>query len=684
MAYTSLDELVNQKANAYRQNPEKLGQRAKQNEELLDMLAGAKVLKEKEAAKRQLAMEANPNPNTLKDQIEQQLMQRSKDEMVQQVSGTLQQKNKQQQKNMQNVAKQGAARPQDVAAIGKGLGNLAGRISPKIANMAAGGIVSFQEGRSVTAAMIAEYRRKYPNAVKGMTDEQVAQLIRPSGPVRGDSEEGQRRLDEMSTELQQKADAEAGDPMPGPKERPSMIGPYEAEEGAYPFPSNQGIRIGAKDFDKDIIKGAQRTKDFMSGLLPDLSGGPAGFFRDKKAAQEEQQRIADISPQASPEATAMADAERKQMTGTAPAMQPPAEQAGLGALSQAAAKPAQGPEQDKQGIMSGFSMKPVAARKPDYSKADALGNQVLDKYGLNADKLKDKDAEFERMFKRTEDIYNRQGVADRYKAFEDERKALADEMYDPNKMREERISAFLRGTAGRGSTALAGGSGAMAAERQRQEAGRIKALEDRLGIYDKSLAKDFDIASKGVDLGKDFATLASNERRTAAEIFGKLGSDERTRLLKEADMELEAGKSNLAAAVNMAKVESENALRLAIQNADDRQASLTALAKVNDQKSKILEAAFAGQAGMQYESMLAQAAKETDPEEREKLLAAASKQREMIEAKALTMMNAADLMRIGEQLERKAGISTGTQRVDLSGSQIQQQADALLQQPKYQ
>lgn len=130
-----IDQQIQQKVDAYRGNPQQLMQRYQQNQELIDLLALQKLKSEKDAAARQMQMQMQGNPQTIKDQREAEMLQRTKDDMVQQTSGIMQQRQQQQQKNMQRTANQGL--PQLPA------GNMQ--------RMAGGGIVSFAEGGDVKA-----------------------------------------------------------------------------------------------------------------------------------------------------------------------------------------------------------------------------------------------------------------------------------------------------------------------------------------------------------------------------------------------------------------------------------------------------------------------------------------------------------------------------------------------------
>jgi hypothetical protein len=123
---------------AYRGNPQGLMQRYSQSQELIDLLALQKLKSEKEAAARDMQMKmaqqqaAQGQPQTIKDQREQEVMGMTKQEVAQQMGGIAQQRQQDQQKKMQQLMQSG------VASLP----------APGVANMAGGGIVAFAEGGS--------------------------------------------------------------------------------------------------------------------------------------------------------------------------------------------------------------------------------------------------------------------------------------------------------------------------------------------------------------------------------------------------------------------------------------------------------------------------------------------------------------------------------------------------------
>jgi hypothetical protein len=180
-----IDQQIQQRVDAYRDNPQQLMQRYQQNQELIDLLAMQKLKSEKDAAAREMQMQMQATPQTIKQQREAELLGRTKDEMVKQTSGIMQERQKRQQQNMQRTANQGL--PQLPA------GNMQ--------RMAGGGIVAFAGGggplmqedvdaqlkRLIEAALqagespeaLAERLKDNPNALAILRSIQPQQVDRP-------------------------------------------------------------------------------------------------------------------------------------------------------------------------------------------------------------------------------------------------------------------------------------------------------------------------------------------------------------------------------------------------------------------------------------------------------------------------------------------------------------------------
>ncbi len=196
----AIDQEIAQRVDAYRGNPQALQQRYAANQELLDLLALQRLKSEKDDAMRKVQMEMEQNPQTIKQQKERQLLEMTKQDLTNQTAGIMQNAQKKQQKNMQRVAKQGSANPQQVQKMQAGLGALAQRQQQQgqaPMRMAAGGIVAFAGGGEVTQADIDAYRRgggQSRRARAKMTDDQIRAILeRSAGPDTSGTEMVQTR-----------------------------------------------------------------------------------------------------------------------------------------------------------------------------------------------------------------------------------------------------------------------------------------------------------------------------------------------------------------------------------------------------------------------------------------------------------------------------------------------------------
>lgn len=139
----AIDQQIQEKVDAYRNNPEALQRNYQINQDLLDLLALQKIKSEKDAAARELQMSMEQNPQTIAAQRGEEAIGRTKDELVKQVGGVAGQLEQQKQRNLQRAAAGIASQP-----------------APNM-RMAGGGIVSFAPGGAVTSENIEEAAKKF-------------------------------------------------------------------------------------------------------------------------------------------------------------------------------------------------------------------------------------------------------------------------------------------------------------------------------------------------------------------------------------------------------------------------------------------------------------------------------------------------------------------------------------------
>lgn len=157
MAY-GIDQMVQDKADAYRGNPAALQKRSAMSKELIDMLALQKITSEKDAAARDMQLKMEQQPGTIAQQLEQKAVGQTKDEMLKGVAGVMKTNQAKQQANMQRAASAG----------------IAGQPRPNMQMMAQGGVVGYAKGKDVSAIrakLLAEVN------AQNISDDEKAKLV---------------------------------------------------------------------------------------------------------------------------------------------------------------------------------------------------------------------------------------------------------------------------------------------------------------------------------------------------------------------------------------------------------------------------------------------------------------------------------------------------------------------------
>jgi len=279
----AIDQDIQQRVDAYRSNPQALMQRYQQNQQLLDLLALQRLKSEKDDAARKVQMEMQQTPQTIKQQREQQLLDMTKQDLAQQTAGIMRNAQQRQQRNMQQVARQGAASPQQMQQVASGLGALAQRQPAQ--RMAAGGIVAFQEGGEVTQAEIDEYReylrRIVGSAYSGeditnIPDERIRQEILAK---RVAPQQAIPRSEDPSYELTRRGyrptQANALDiaAQQGPERKPSIAPPPQQEPEPGPIPTLQSAPKTDPDPRAPLQEPPPQLADGSEDTYPPLPAG---------------------------------------------------------------------------------------------------------------------------------------------------------------------------------------------------------------------------------------------------------------------------------------------------------------------------------------------------------------------------------------------------------------------------
>jgi len=195
-----IDQQIQQRKMQFKDNPQQLQQRYGQNKQLLDLLALQEISKEQQQRSQRMQMEAQQNPATVADQMQQEVLQGKKAEMAQglqgikglrertkDVGGALAQKQQQQQRRMQQQGQQPQRPPQQqqrpqgqpmMAAAGGLMTQAAPNIDPRY--FEGGGIVAFEAGGGVARKLgisEEEYEGRIADLVsRGMSREQAEKI----------------------------------------------------------------------------------------------------------------------------------------------------------------------------------------------------------------------------------------------------------------------------------------------------------------------------------------------------------------------------------------------------------------------------------------------------------------------------------------------------------------------------
>lgn len=539
-----LDAQVEQRMDAYRGNPQKLQQRYGQNKELLDLLALQKLTSEKKAVAADMQLKQSQQPGTIAQQREQEALDLTKQEMggtlgelAGRTQGTLGNKQKTQQKNMQKMAQAASRPPQAQGGIG-GLMGGAARPQPRPAappqaqgiagarmaqaqqrppvRMAQGGIVAFAEGQGVSGQA---------GLAGGQTlEEQIARIN-----ARPELNQGQKQ------ELIKQILAE----QPKPEaERPQFMVPGSRESSAR-MPGQRGmIPAGSGTSALDVFA------ETNPQIAPTRPASPAPIVPTAAPVEE---GIASLGPTTRP--------------NNAPA---PATNA------------IPTPEQ-------------TAAEFTTPQAAGAIGGGVMPAQGASA-----ADSAFQKGTRMADEYTGRAAANDSYADMKARLAEFDAENYGPR----DDLNSFLIGMGGTGSigSAMKGGYGSML----RSKNNRRNRLMDNFKLEQDRIGVDAVLSKSGIQLGTQLAAdEAANERsmRSAAATMGaakiRAATADADRLADVYAAKLKAVSEEAATLATNRKNDSETSLKLLTLAANTR-AELVTAAMSDDQMLQRLNMQLAG------------------------------------------------------------------------------------------
>jgi len=545
-----LDAQIEQRMDAYRGNPQKLQQRYGANKELLDLLALQKLTSEKQAVARDMQMKQQQNPNTIAQQREQEALQLTKQEMSStlgdlagRTKGTLDQKQRMQQKNMQQLAK---AQPRKPAGIA-GLPGLAGmspapqrRMPPQaqgVANarmmqaaqqggpirMAGGGIVAFANGgspqdQSITKAQIDAYRKQLGGSLRNISDAEIANRIKQNlAPPTGLS----RLYDiyEMGKDFVTGVRAPRKEYLAGQKAQKQEeqavldLAADQAQAAMLPDPKAMGAGF---DVENALYNGAN------------LFGLPADAF-----AQPELPSVARDTDQP---------------------LVPPSPNAAAPAQASAAQSSEKGAPENITGVPAALQNFKLASGAPS-----AGGGGVSDLASV-----------LQSSASAADDILGRSDKAARFAEMLAESRAKEAELFSPESQRSDRLNKFLTG--GANTTTLGGlAKGAVDAS----QATKAKQNADAMA----RMAKRFELEVSGMNVDATLGGAALNLGMTVYQELEKNNRNARTLAQQRSKAELEAGIAAAEQAWKQTDAETKNEISASLADAAALNAQTSAAAQ---------------------------------------------------------------------------------------------------------
>ena len=584
-----IDQEIQRRMDAYRGNPQALQQRYQMSQQLLDLLALQKLKAEKDAVARQMQAQMQQQPGTVAQQMEQEMLGRTKQEVAQQVGGVMQQKARQQQQNMARMAQSGI-----------------GALAPQTARMAGGGIVAFAQGGMndpdftdlirdpETGKLIPKetYDKKYPEAQKPFLDRlkdraQEFMYWMNTNPLEEKYWEARGNLSREEREEILKRLAEKQDT------RMAGGGVVAFKEG--------GTKEDAERRARELFYARYLAGDPFLQRIEAVTRSRARAYADPNRVGEGSFESAPSEvknylplPAAAPKTTEPKGGMAGIDDRDGPPDFPPGpdsgdrrrDMGGLGVLlpgetMQTGAQP--------RSVISGVRDIEAPSIPEQSSRTGEIesGIAALREQGDPMGQLRD--------LTKFTDQYMRRG--DIRKAGEERARRLAEldrAQMDPETLRRERLMASLIGAAGKSTLGLTGAGAAAGAEnvRQQQRIAERQRLIDQMALEREAEKTDIELAKEGLAAGKVGYEQAALNRRAAEDIAMRLGADETKRIVQNAKSQLEALVANQQIDIEAAKDVAAQALQALKERGDDRRALEKELGDVQRKRADFFKEAM--------------------------------------------------------------------------------------------
>lgn len=494
-----MDNEIETTMDAFRGNPNALMQRFQQGNQLIDLLALQKLKSEKEAAARDMQMKMQTNPNTIKQQREQEVLDMTKKEVIDQTSGLMALNKAKQQNNLKKVASAG----------------IPGQPAPNLRTMAGGGIVNFQAGG---------------DAYEKLIEERIREIL-------ADNTLGQAEKQAAIAKLKE------------PKAQPEGIQKILGDK-----------LIADQEFDDKVFGlGVGKSRGDTIPLIPGANPLADPGFKDTEYGKLAQRNIADIASQiGGPEVNTRPDP-----FAIGKGKIPPDRKGGdsvvegiPGLILDDEEKP------DKKLTAPDAGITGIAAPTVKYDSPLKKIRKEVDDLKRDDDTYAIQDVDDIRKKGRKE-FLEEKGIADLIPGLEKAREketagieqliagkeSFYKDMQDPDKLRNRQLRAALAGAAGQGTfgTTGAGITRASLAEEKAQETFKVKGFQDVFGDKKKLvedigkdeaaiLGKSFEITKAAFDIGEKRGKTAAIENAAAKTARAKLDSTVLNAVSKDAEM----------------------------------------------------------------------------------------------------------------------------------------------------
>jgi len=526
-----IDKLVEQKADAYRGNPQALQKRYSQNQELMDLLAMQKLKTEKESASREMALKAEQTPSTIAEQYEQQLVSMNKNEMAGQVAGVLGQKQKQSQQKQQAMGippqrPQGQRPPMPQSAPQ----GIASQPRPNMQGMAQGGIIGYVAGGEVSEKDIEEWLKNnpsvFPQATPARRRQEAIKQIGKAAPAKRAATSKSISVSAAEREAFRKANPNVF-PQADDKKIDDII---------------QTEKYGKRDLQgRSSVPASKESAAAAAQKIKGIAGLEPSAIEQIAKANAPDPSTTGIGAPLVGAGTVLAAPAVQPPTGQAPAGQPPAGQPPVGQA------PAGGAEVESMlGIVglstedlnktvdtSGIGQTQVTDRLKDNKVLSALQKSA------KADPSKAQQDTITRMSgaDKSKGGLDREGQEATYNKYLKEKEVLDTELLDPARLKRERANAGIRGLIEGGT-----GRGASIARGKFDEntiASRQASITQRLGIEQKRMDNDVKIATEiNAEAGRAMGRVYQ-DRQSALGTLAKLPAEDIAAATQQAKLKID-------------------------------------------------------------------------------------------------------------------------------------------------